>query len=104
MYASLYDCSMDEDSFSVLAAHWTSDCQFLPAENFRRALKDFADPHCASGHQLGEVPVSYFHNSEDNLIDCLLFDDVPVDGFTYSVDFPQHQGVTMLLMPGSRWV
>jgi hypothetical protein len=98
---TLHHLSRDEDELRVLAALWTLDCQPLVADIFRSELEDFTDPHAASGHQFQDKPVSNLR-PEDDLIDCLLFDNVPMDGFSWPVDFSQHRGITGVLNGGIK--
>ena len=60
-------------------------------------LQDFPDPHSSSGHQFQDQPVSDLRRSEDDFVDCLLLDNVPVDGFAGPIEPLQHRGITRIL-------
>jgi hypothetical protein len=98
---TLYHLSRDENDLCVPAALWTLDGQLLVADIFRGELQDFADSHAASCHQFQEEPVSHLRRPEDDLIDCFFLNNVPVDGFAWPVDFPQHRGIARVL---SGWI
>ena len=92
--------SRNEYDLSVLAALWTLDRQLVVADILRGELQDFADSHPASCHQFQDQPVSHLRRSEDDLIDRLLFDNIPVDGFAWPIDLPQHRGIAGVLNGG----
>jgi hypothetical protein len=63
-------------------------------------LQDLADPHPSSGHQLQDEPISHLRRSEDEFVECLLLENVPVDGFAGPIEPPQHGGITGVLSGG----
>ena len=94
---TLHHLSRNEDNLSVLAALWTLDRQLMVAYIFRGELQDFADPHASPGHQFQDKSVSQLRCPEDDFVDRLLFDNLPVDGFAWPVDFPQHRSIARVL-------
>ncbi|WP_084554375.1 hypothetical protein [Desulfopila aestuarii] len=43
-------------------------------------IKNFADPHASSGHLFQHDPVPRVYGSENDLIDSLFVDNIPLDG------------------------
>ena len=65
-------------------------------------LQDFTDSHPSSGHQFQDEPVSHLCRSEDDFVDRLLLDNVPVNGLAGPVESPQHRGITRVLNGGIK--
>lgn len=75
---------------SQIAALWAWDGKLLVVYILGGELQDFTDSHPSSGHQFQHDSVSHLRCPEDDLIDRLLFDYIPVDGFAGLVKSPQH--------------
>ena len=54
-------------------------------------LEHLPDPHTPSGHQFQDQPVSDFARPEDDLVNGVLFNDVPVGGNLRAEQFAQHR-------------
>lgn len=54
----------------------------------RSQVQDFADSHAAAGHQFQHQPISGVCRTEDDLINRLLIDDVPLDRLGPLEDLP----------------
>ena len=94
--------SGNEYDLRVLAAFWALDGKLLVVYISGSELQDFTDPHPSSGHQFQDEPVSQLCRSEDDFVDRLLLDNVPVNGLAGSVDSPQHRGITRVLNGGIK--
>ena len=92
--------SWNEHDLSVLAALWALDNKLLVIYTSGSMLQDLADSHPSSGHQFQDEPVSHLRCSEDDFVDCLLLDNVPVDGFAGPIEPPQHRHITWVLNGG----
>ena len=90
----VYHLSGNEHDLSVLAALWALDNKLLVIYISGSELQDFPDSHPSSGHQFQDESISYLRRSEDDFVDCLLLDNVPVDGFARPIEPPQHRGIT----------
>src|SRR5208282_1115896 len=91
---TLPNLSRNEDNLSVLAALWTLYRQLMVTYIFRGELHDFADPHASAGHQLKDKSVSQLSCPEDDFIGRLFFDNLPMDGFSWPIQFPEHRRIT----------
>ena len=92
-----YHLSRDEDRLSLFSAFRVLDGKILIVHVSGGGLQDFTDSHAASCHQFQDKPVSRLRCPEDDPIDSLFLDYVPVDRFAEPVDFPQHRGITGVL-------
>ena len=93
----VYHLSGNEHDLSVLAALWALDNKLLVIYISGSKLQNLADSHPSSGHQFQDQPVSHLRCSEDDFVDCLLLDNVPVDGFAGPIEPPQHRGIAGVL-------
>jgi hypothetical protein len=88
-----YHLTRNEDHLSIFAALWALDGKLLVGYIFGGELQDFTDSHAASGYQFQYESVSQLRSSEDDLIDRLLFDYIPVDGLAGPVQSSQHRDI-----------
>lgn len=95
-----YHLSGNEHDLSVPAALWALDGKLLVVYISWGELQDFADSHASSGHKFQNKPVSQLCRSEDDFVDGLLLDNVPVNGLAGPVESFQHRGITGVLNGG----
>jgi hypothetical protein len=95
-----YHLTRNEHDLSVLATLWALDGKLSVVYIFRGELQDFAYPHPSTGRQFQDEPIPDLCCSEDDLIDRLLFDSVPMDRFAEPVESLQHRGITGVLNGG----
>lgn len=60
-------------------------------------IQHFANSHAPAGHQFQEQPITCFSGSEDNLINSLFFNDIPVHGSGWTEKFLQHRFIARIL-------
>jgi hypothetical protein len=96
-FQPIHHFSRNENYLGVLAALRALDGKLLVVYISGSELQDFADSHATSCHQFQEKPVSHLRGSEDDFVDCLLLDNVPVDRFAGPIELPQHWGIARVL-------
>ena len=79
------------------ATFGVSDYEFLVLHIPASKLENLAYPHATSGHEFQYEAVSYFGGPEDDLVDGLLFLDLPMHQLPRPKEFLQHRGVTGIL-------
>ena len=72
-------------------------CELLIIHIHCSKLQDLAHPHATPGHEFQHEAVSYFGGPEDDLVDGLLFLDLPMHQLPRPKEFLQHRGVTGIL-------
>ena len=60
-------------------------------------LQHLTDAHAPSGHQFQDQTVSDLGRPENDLVNGILFDDVPAGGDLRTKQFPQHRGIARVL-------
>ena len=87
----------DEDDLCLLATFGVSDYEFLVLHIPASKFENLANPHATPGHEFQHEAVPYFGGPEDDLVDGLLFLDLPMHQLPRPKEFLQHRGVTGIL-------
>jgi len=91
----------NENNFGLLATFGARQGD-LPILNVHGPdFQDLADSHSTPGRQLQHDPVPRLHGSENDLIHQVLFDNLPLLGWTFTEHFAQHGRIARVQMPGS---
>jgi len=87
----------DEDHFSAFSTLGILDVELLIIHIHGGELQDLANPHATPSHEFQHEAVSRLDGPEDNLVDGLLFLDLPMLQLPRPKKFLQHRGVTGVL-------
>lgn len=81
----------NEDHLTLPAAFGLSQIQLPVLEVIGGELQHLSDTHAPFGHQFQDQPVSDFGRTKNDLVNGILFDDVPVGGDLRTEQFAQHR-------------
>jgi len=87
----------DEHHFGAFSALAILDGELLIIHIHGGELQDLAYPHATPGHELQHEAVSRLGGPEDDLVNGLLFGDLPLGQLSRPKKFLQHRGVTGIL-------
>ncbi len=81
----------NEHHLTFPAAFGLSQIQLPVLEIAGGEFQHFTNAHAPSGHQLQDQPVSGFSRTENDLVNGILFDDVPTGGDLRTEQLSQHR-------------
>ena len=87
----------DEYYLSAFSAFGVPDGQLLVIHIQGGKLQDLAHPHATSGHKLQHEAVSHLWGPEDDLVNNILFMNLPLSQLSWSEKLLQHGVITKIL-------